>query len=314
MKTVGHGIERRAGPTQRAGIMAMLALALLLAAALFTASPAGAGARPGMPTARSPAGAVDTQRPAFTWSKAARATSYELRAYQGAKLLVKKTGVKQRSWRSTRDLPRGVALTWKVRGRNNAGSGPWSRSARFQVKVAALAIGDPYQGGIIAYIVPPGDPRYVAGETHGLIAAAADQTSVEYGIEYPTMAWSNITRSAVGVTSPAFGAGQANTTAIVGQVVGPETCTRGAALVCDSLVLGGYSDWYLPSKGELGQLWVHRVAIGGFSLMSQYWSSSEFDATPTDPLYYAWKQYFGDGSQAWGGKDLRYHVRAVRSF
>jgi hypothetical protein len=40
---------------------------------------------------------------------------------------------------------------------------------------ANIAIGDAYGGGVLAYILVDGDPGYVPGETHGLIAATADQ-------------------------------------------------------------------------------------------------------------------------------------------
>ena len=80
-----------------------------------------------------------------------------------------------------------------------------------------------------------------------------------------------------------------------------------AARLCGDLVLGGFSDWYLPSKDELNQLYINRVAIGGFA-NSYYSSSTEYNNSN------AWRQRFSDGFQngalKLGGRD----VRAVRAF
>jgi hypothetical protein len=81
-----------------------------------------------------------------------------------------------------------------------------------------------------------------------------------------------------------------------------------AARLCGDLVLGGYSDWYLPSKDELHQLYINRVAIGGFA-SSYYWSSTEGDSSN------AWFQNFSDGGQFNDRDKLQYFpVRAVRAF
>jgi len=80
-----------------------------------------------------------------------------------------------------------------------------------------------------------------------------------------------------------------------------------AARLCGDLVLGGYSDWYLPSKDELDQLYLNRVAIGGFANLF-YWSSTEFDNGG------AWIQYFLNGNQFGNGKYDNVVVRAVRAF
>ena len=84
-----------------------------------------------------------------------------------------------------------------------------------------------------------------------------------------------------------------------------------AARLCGDLVLGGYSDWYLPSIDELNQLYLNRVAIGGFasSLYSLYWSSTESYNSS------AWAQNFYNGTQNPSFKDLDgTSVRAVRAF
>jgi hypothetical protein len=80
-----------------------------------------------------------------------------------------------------------------------------------------------------------------------------------------------------------------------------------AADICANLTLGGYSDWFLPSKDELNQMYSNKAVIGGFANVS-YWSSTEDDNSS------AWWQYFDYGSQSSGNKQNPVYVRAVRAF
>ena len=271
-----------------------MTLVLALLAALLLAGTALAVAKPGKPTAKTPTGTISTAKPTFKWSKAARATSYKVRVYKGSTLLVKKTGITGLSWKSSTALPKTVDLTWKVRAGNAAGNGVWSESLTFKVK---LAIGGAYQGGKIAYILHSGDPGYVAGQTHGLIAAKVDQST---GIR-----WYNGAYTATGATATALGTGFSNTNMIIGKQ--GALATSYAAGVARAYHGGGYTDWYLPSKDELNKLYLRQAAIGGFG-PHYYWSSSEYDANT------AWYQAFDISSQWSVVKSSPSWVRAVRAF
>ena len=246
-------------------LLGILLLALVLLAALgATATAAQADgralAKPGRPTAKSPSGTLDTVRPLFAWSKAPRATRYEVRVYQAGALKLTKTGITKLSWRCGAALAKNVAYTWRVRARNAARRRTVEREpSGSEAPVRVLAVGDAYGGGVVAYILKSGDPGYVPGETHGLIAAKADQTPADPW----KMAWSNLASDLIGATAQgtALGTGRTNTEAIVAQRLGNETigyvyCTSGAARICADLVEGGYDDWYLPSKDELNKLYL----------------------------------------------------------
>ena len=158
-----------------------------------------------------------------------------------------------------------------------------------------LVIGDSYQGGKIAYIFQSGDTGYVAGEQHGLIAATQDQSN---GIQ-----WYNGDYIVTGATGTAIGTGLTNTNAIIA-VQGSGSY---AASIARDYNGGGYTDWFLPSKDELNQLYVNSAAIGGFTDY-WYWSSTDFEVDN------AWEQGFYSGNQTINNKYDANYVRAVRAF
>ena len=165
-----------------------------------------------------------------------------------------------------------------------------------------LLIGDTYQGGVIFYILKEGDTGYEAGQTQGLIAAPTDLPKAEWGCMS-----TNITG-----TSIAIGTGAANTVKILAGC----TTSNIAAERCNSLTIGEYSDWYLPSKDELKEMYValadspEKKETYKF-IKGPYWSSSQYNNRN------AWRIAFhsgGEGNNDKQGSNHRYNVRAVRSF
>ena len=164
-----------------------------------------------------------------------------------------------------------------------------------------IEIGDTYQGGIVFYLD--------SNNLGGLIAAPTDQSNAaEWGCQ----------GTKIGADETVIGIGNQNTIDIEAGC----TTVGTAADICANLTLGGYSDWFLPSKDELNEMWKNLADsdgdgtntgpsdpnnLGSFANLA-YWSSSETDNDE------AWGQIFDLGIQDYGDKVTTVYVRAVRSF
>jgi hypothetical protein len=111
-----------------------------------------------------------------------------------------------------------------------------------------------------------------------------------------------------GKTSTALGTGLQNSQAIVAQSGHVDS----AAHLCLTYTVGGFQDWYLPSKEELALMFANRDVkrSGGFydDDNQGYWSSSESDT------WDSWSQYFITGKQIDTSKGYERLVRPIRHF
>lgn len=157
--------------------------------------------------------------------------------------------------------------------------------------VSAYVVGQSYGGGIVFYVDSTGQ--------HGLIAAPQDQN---IGI-----AWYNGTFLSSNNLGTAIGTGKVNTT----NIILLQGAGNYAASVCLNLRLGGYSDWYLPSKDELSLMYGKWTIIGGF-YNSYYWSSSDLGSVSISA---AWAIDFTNGTVDGHDKArTNVRVRAIRNF
>jgi len=150
-------------------------------------------------------------------------------------------------------------------------------------------------GGLIFY-----DQGNCTGGWRYLESAPSDQSAAQ--------AWTNtaVASTSIGTTSLAIGTGKTNTAKIIAQA-GHITS---AAKLCNDLVVGDYTDWFLPSKDELNQMYAELKVngVGGFAASDYYWSSSEYASNA------AWAQFTGSFYQTAFNKPYPTYVRCARAF
>ena len=164
-------------------------------------------------------------------------------------------------------------------------------------------IGEKYGGGIIIWL----DEK----REHGLIAATEDIISEipwKNGQARIPAHFGDANDRITNAIGDGIGAGEMNTLLIVSQQTDDRFFGNFAAKVCVKCKLGGYGDWYLPSKKELEILYDLKDEIGGFDNY-MYWSSTEYN------VGFAWGQSFKHyKSEYTFNKGSSCAVRSIREF
>jgi hypothetical protein len=145
------------------------------------------------------------------------------------------TGTGASSPISMTGLSSNTAYTFTVNATNSTGTGP--ASAASNSITTALAIGDAYGGG------------FYAGQISTTGNSIADYNLVigpKSTAQSSSLTWKNTSTATPGADSNING--PQNTADMVAD--GNSTAYP-AAWFCDTLITGGYSDWYMPAKNEL---------------------------------------------------------------
>jgi hypothetical protein len=136
--------------------------------------------------------------------------------------------------------------------------------------------------------------RYLEAATSAISPSWTDATTV----------WSSNTIKLIGGTTSEVGSGWKNTLRMIDQNPDPN-----AGTVAKAFAGGGLTDWYLPSKDELLELYSRKNLVGEFVANSYYWSSTEYNSGN------AWLKDFSGSSYSQATKSATgYYVRPIRAF
>jgi len=155
-------------------------------------------------------------------------------------------------------------------------------------------------GGTIFYV----DMNRPVGSQYFEAACAGWTNNCDGTTPDPTAEWGCFGIPIAGADGLAIGTGEQNTAEILAGCATPGIAAR----LANDYTNSGESDWFLPSRDELNEMYVKQITIGGFSSTGAYWSSSGYLG------YGAWSQNFYYGYQSSYYKYNTFYVRPVRSF
>jgi len=170
-----------------------------------------------------------------------------------------------------------------------------------------VQVGEYHQGGVVAWVDETGK--------HGFVVDIKNlhKTSSSFG---GGMWWGCASTSgaialsnAGGALATHIGGGASNTAAML-------VCSSTATL-CVNLTKNGYSDWFLPSLDELGEIYQNKGVINATAVAhgdewftnSTYWSS-----TAQNNYDFSYFRSFSSGNTGKTWRHMYLNVRAVRSF
>ncbi len=198
--------------------------------------------------------------------------------------------------------------SYTIMGTSQLLSVPYALHAKTAESVISVKnshfIGELYGGGVVYWVDNTGE--------HGFITSMIDLSQ--------TQDWSNRQTNLIGPNAQSDWNGRGNTASIIAQY----GHTSSAAKLCEDYTnadygTGIYSDWYLPSRCELYDLWKNIYPVqkilekdGNDSTIplakSSYWSSSERDS------YQAYQVSLASGEMTYRSKWGTAFVRAIRAF
>ncbi|MFD2551900.1 hypothetical protein ACFSQP_08735 [Bizionia sediminis] len=172
----------------------------------------------------------------------------------------------------------------------------------YPFRTPPVALGESFQGGILAYTYQPNEDGYVEGAVHGFVVAEAALTdAAPWGCEGTNLP---------GMVTGGF----ANTTAAQNSAIinGCEEANI-AARVVDNLSINGYNDWLLPSKDLINNGIRNSAVLSQLSgiVDGYYWSCTpHVDNTAQS----AWATHINNGSNIQADKSNLYYIIPVREF